>query len=420
MKLTLPDWTEPIRNALPPGKVFAVGGFVRDILTGYPPHDLDITGPLPPEALSELPGWKDAVVLIPRETSLGTIGLRWQYGGVVCEAEYTAFRAESYLPGGKHRPDAVEFGVSREHDALRRDFTVNALYADLADGTVFDPLGGLLDLEKRLLRTTRSPYTVFADDGLRLLRLFRTAAELEFSVESATLDGAKSWIKLLANISPDRLYAELSRLLLADTRFPDHHYDISPVFRGLSLLREAGGCGVLGFTRVPSTTSLMRCSSVSPSLPRRLAAWVSEEPPSALKAMLLRWRLPTDLVRRVVCLRTLDDWDREGALPEEALRLGMMKMGFSVAEDWVELRSIKDNRCRWREALTRLQKEQVPESAADLSISGDDLLRMGIPPGPDIGKIKQALWEWAVCHPGKVDRVALLEQALRLRSDYEL
>lgn len=417
MKLTLPAWTEPLRTALPPGRVFAVGGFVRDTLAGQLPHDLDITGPLSPEALSRLPGWEGTVTFLPRDTVLGTVGLCWQYAGAAYEAEYTAFRAESYLPGGNHRPDTVAFGVPLEEDALRRDFTVNALYADLADGSVTDPLGGLTDLQNRLLRTTREPQAVFADDGLRLLRLCRTAAELDFSVDPATLTGAARWIGLLADISPDRLYAELSRLLLADGRFPGKAYPRSPVLRGLSLLGEIGGCGVLGFSHTPSPEALRRCAAVSPPLARRLAAWTIEEPLPGLQAMLRRWRLPTELLHRVFSLHELEAWDRDASLPEDTLRLGLMDMGFSLAADWVALRGTVDSRGRWEKALTRLQAEGVPESPARLPVTGGDLLQMGIPPGPELGKLKQRLWKWAVCHPDQADRASLLAQAARTRCD---
>ena len=151
--------------------------------------------------------------------------------------EYTRFRHDSYpLSSGAHAPLEVTFVSTPEEDAFRRDFTVNALYKRVGDGEILDPTGGLADLKKRVLRTTRDPEAVFSEDGLRLLRLVRLAAELGFDIEQNTFAAAKKYASLLADISVERKREELERILVSDVK-----YGVSgAVFRALELLRELG------------------------------------------------------------------------------------------------------------------------------------------------------------------------------------
>ena len=100
------------------------------------------------------------------QQTLGTVVLT--VDGV--EYEHTTFRTESYGAGGAHRPDAVRFSDTPQVDAFRRDFSVNALYESVSDGTLVDPTGGVKDLERRVLRTTTAdPAQILRDDGLRIL-----------------------------------------------------------------------------------------------------------------------------------------------------------------------------------------------------------------------------------------------------------
>ena len=105
--------------------VYMVGGAVRNALLGLPRADLDAAGALPPEVV-EARCRQAGLPLSRVNRSLGTVGA--VIGGET--VEYTAFRAERYAPGGAHVPEEVTLGASMAEDAVRRDFTVNALYAD--------------------------------------------------------------------------------------------------------------------------------------------------------------------------------------------------------------------------------------------------------------------------------------------------
>ena len=180
--------------------LYLVGGAVRNELLGLPVSDYDICGDLSPERLSEeLVGLFTLRDVNPR---IGTVKI---VGEGVC-FEYTRFRRDSYpIDSGEHIPSGVEFVSSPEEDAFRRDFTVNAIYKR-SDGMIIDPTGGLADLEKRVLRTTREPEAVFSEDGLRLLRLVRLAAELGFDIEqfsknSYTISGIPAMLDTQAAIT---------------------------------------------------------------------------------------------------------------------------------------------------------------------------------------------------------------------------
>ena len=147
-------------------RLYAVGGLVRNSLLGLPISDIDICSAVLPGRMTELcreSGFK----VVPKGIDFGMVEVH--IGGE--SFEHTTFRSDSYAEGGSHRPSEVRFSASVEEDAVRRDFSVNAMYFDILSGEVLDPTGGLADLNAGLIRTTSpDPRTVLADDGLRIMR----------------------------------------------------------------------------------------------------------------------------------------------------------------------------------------------------------------------------------------------------------
>ncbi len=219
-------------QALLPRPLYVVGGAVRNSLLGLTERntDVDICGDFTPAELTALlKGRADVVPVNPR---IGTVKVIYEGNNY----EYTCFRKDSYPVGGKHCPKAVQFIKSIEEDALRRDFTVNAIYSRVSDGALIDPTGGIGDVKNKILRTTRTPSEVFGEDGLRLMRLVRFMAELNFDIAEDTYWAAKVLARQLGDISVQRKREELGKILLADTRygFKGAHY------RGLKTLGELG------------------------------------------------------------------------------------------------------------------------------------------------------------------------------------
>ena len=180
------------------------GGCVRDLLLARPPKDYDVaTGARPDEVLA----------LYPKALTVGVaFGVVVVVEGTV-QVEVATFRAEHGYADGR-RPDAVRFTDARE-DARRRDFTINAMFLDPAEGKVTDYVGGREDLQARLIRAVGDPRHRFAEDHLRMLRAVRFAAELGFVIEAATAEAVRELAPRVASVSGERVREELARILTA-------------------------------------------------------------------------------------------------------------------------------------------------------------------------------------------------------------
>lgn len=253
-------------------KAYIVGGSLRDLLLNRPPKDWDITTNALPEAIQQI--FPESVY----ENTFGTVGVKvsrftpafpGENGFWVTEAiknesseeitekeiiEVTTFRKESTYSDSR-RPDQVTFVSSIEDDLARRDFTINAIAGKVGtlsttfptEGTfvpvtieVVDPFQGTVDLEKKVLRAVGNPEERFEEDALRLIRAIRLLSELkstkttpdplsEWTIEPETLAALKKLSDRISRVAPERIQAELSRIVLSPK--PE---------LGISLLLETG------------------------------------------------------------------------------------------------------------------------------------------------------------------------------------
>ncbi|MDE2926921.1 MAG: HD domain-containing protein [Acidobacteriota bacterium] len=199
-------------------RTYFAGGAVRDLLLNRRFDEIDIATAAPPDVVERL---------FPR-----TIGVGREFGVVVAVVggtnyEIATFRAESGYTDGR-RPDQVRFTHARQ-DALRRDFTVNALFLDPVTGKVIDYTNGRKDLDRGLIRTVRDPLLTFEEDKLRVLRAIRFACQLGFRIDGPTYDGVTRYAHRLSQISRERIRDELLKILCGP----------APA-RGLSLLSDSG------------------------------------------------------------------------------------------------------------------------------------------------------------------------------------
>ena len=169
--------------------LYIVGGAVRNPLMGLPISDVDVCGPARPETVLAMCEGTEVRAHL-RAAHFGTVELHLtDPDGTRHMAEYTTFREDSYRCG--HKPDQVRFTTDIAVDALRRDFSVNALYRQVFPdglGPVIDPTGGLEHLRRGVLHTvTADPDQVLKDDGLRILRAARFQAELDLEPTEALL-----------------------------------------------------------------------------------------------------------------------------------------------------------------------------------------------------------------------------------------
>src|SRR5437867_2007197 len=162
-------------------RTWLVGGAVRDLALGIEPKDADLASAARPEEIEALFPSTHAV-----GRAFGTVVVRCG----TADLQVTTFRAEAGYDDAR-RPSHVRFGTTLVEDAARRDFTCNALYLDPLNDEFIDPTGGLADLAARRLRCVGDPVQRFAEDGLRLLRLARLAAEHGLAIDQATHAGAR-------------------------------------------------------------------------------------------------------------------------------------------------------------------------------------------------------------------------------------
>ena len=183
---------------------YIVGGAVRNIIMGVPVNDWDITTSALPEQTLEL--FKDYRTI---ETGIkhGTVTVI--IDGI--PLEITTYRIEKGYSDNRH-PDNVEFTDKVEDDLSRRDFTVNAIAYSPKTGLV-DPFGGCFDIKNKTIRCVGNPNTRFDEDALRILRALRFSSVLGFETDQETADSIHRNKHLLKNISSERIFVELSKLL---------------------------------------------------------------------------------------------------------------------------------------------------------------------------------------------------------------
>ena len=208
MKLTLDPGAAALLDTLHAAgyAAYAVGGCVRDSLLGRTAHDWDLCTSALPQQVMELFGTEQC---IPTGLQHGTVTIK--YGGQLYET--TTFRTEGSYTDGRH-PDAVQFVPDVREDLARRDFTINAMAYNEAEGLV-DPFGGQKDLQNGLLRAVGEPQQRFTEDALRILRLYRFAARFGFELDAATARAARQLAPHLDCISAERIQEELAKLLTA-------------------------------------------------------------------------------------------------------------------------------------------------------------------------------------------------------------
>ena len=225
--------------ALCPKPLYAVGGYVRNFLIdGTVSSDLDIAAALSTEEIKRAA--KDCgfnVVAEYKRTGTAVIsdGER--------KYEYTRFRTDVYAVGGGHTPTGTAFTEDIALDAVRRDFKCNAVYYDIKNDEIIDVLGGVSDIKNKILDTVIEPERVFKSDGLRLLRLARFAAELNFTPTEKVLTGAKIYADNIRDIVPKRIYEEIKKILLSDEKYA--FSDKQGPYTGFKIMEETGVMDIL-------------------------------------------------------------------------------------------------------------------------------------------------------------------------------
>ena len=183
---------------------YLAGGCVRDLLLHRTPKDYDVATSAKPELV--VAAFEKTVAV---GKSFGVITVLGESASV--QVEIATFRHDGPYSDGRH-PDSVRF-TNAEEDALRRDFTINALFLEPESGEVIDYVSGVRDLEAKIIRAVGDPAVRFHEDKLRLLRAIRFACALNFDIDDETLDAIKRMAPQIAVCSKERIRAELDKML---------------------------------------------------------------------------------------------------------------------------------------------------------------------------------------------------------------
>jgi poly(A) polymerase/tRNA nucleotidyltransferase (CCA-adding enzyme) len=222
ISLKLPDYVQKVgRILLKEGyEAYLVGGALRDVVLGEKPHDYDLaTNALPDEMLNMFPK------AVSTGAKFGTVmALVQDKYGETHEVEVTTFRSEAEYVDGRW-PESVNFVDDIDKDLGRRDFTFNAMALDLSQleldgsdeikkGEIYDPYGGIKDIENKVVRAVGTPIERFKEDGLRAFKACRMAAQLGFDIEEKTLEAIKESIPIASQISMERIRDEFMKMLI--------------------------------------------------------------------------------------------------------------------------------------------------------------------------------------------------------------
>ena len=387
-------------------ELYIVGGAVRNPLMGLPLSDIDVCGPARPEEVCAFCEGTEVHAHL-RAAHFGTVELHLtDEAGARHMAEYTTWREDSYRCG--HRPDSVKFTLDIGVDALRRDFSVNALYRRVYPdhlGEVIDPTGGLAHLKDGVLHTvTPDPDRVLGDDGLRILRAARFQAELDLAPTQALMESLRRNAPLLRDIACERLRDELQKTLMADLRYPMLPRRFPGTASGLKTIHSIGAWPYL-FGGMPydeaAVSALVRMPG---TLPERMALlW--DDADAAHDAMLgMRFSVRDARQTREI-VTAMQQMDASHLF--ELARLG--RDALTSAEKALTALGDEQAVLRARGVLSFLADK--PMSLKELAVTGDDLKPLfaaAARPMSEMGRMLNQLWRMAV--EGKVsnEKEALL------------
>ncbi len=426
MKIQLPEKVNMIISTLQTHgyEAYAVGGCVRDSILGRIPDDWDIT--------------TSATPLETKQLFKRTFDTGIEHGTITVLIDKEAFEVTTYRVDGKYEdsrhPSEVTFTRSLREDLLRRDFTINAMAYNDAEGLV-DIFGGIEDLQNKTIRCVGNARERFGEDALRILRAVRFAAQLGFEIEEETREGIIELAPTLANISAERIQVELIKML------------VSP---NPGLLRTAYELGITKvilpeFDELMKTTqetphhmytvgehTLKAIESVRPDKILRLTMLFHDiakpkmktidekgvahfkmhdvEGVGMTKTILRRLKFDNDTLGKVTKLVQFHDY-RIPAEPKR-VRRAMNKIGEVLFPYYLEVRTadtlaqseylreeklqnIRDMKVCYHEILEK--KECV--SLKDLAVAGSDLIADGMKPGKEIGFVLNQLLEAVIDHP---------------------
>lgn len=416
-------------------EAFLVGGCVRDMLRGTLPHDWDICTSALPE---QVEGVFAGMHIIETGLKHGTVTVMENK----VPFEITTYRTDGPYTDGRH-PDGVRFVTSLREDLARRDFTMNAVAMDL-NGRLCDPFDGASDIEQRQIRCVGDPDRRFQEDGLRVMRALRFASTLGFSIEKETAQAIHRNRGRLSSIAAERINTELCKLLCAPgaaavlREYPDvlwefwpelktlygmeqrnpwhcwdgwehtlHAVDAAPpeVILRLTMLLHDIGKPETKTTDEAGIDHFYGHSAVSAQLAAKMLRRLKFDNDTRSHVLLLIKHHDTPLEPREKAIRRL--LNKLG--PEDFYRLIQVHRADQMGQAYEKVKDRLGLLEQVRQVADEIIAQQQCFSLRDLAVTGKDVMAAGIPAGPQVGRVLQALLDRVINGELPNDREVLLE-----------
>ena len=362
-------------------EAFWAGGCVRDMLRGVQPKDYDVATSARPAEVKKL---------FRRTLMVGA-----KFGVVVVlgpqtQVEVATFRCDLGYQDGR-RPGRVVYSDAKQ-DALRRDFTINGMFYDPLQDKVIDYVGGKTDLRRKIVRAIGQASSRFAEDHLRMLRAVRFACTLGFALENNTAKAIRSQAKKIERISVERIAEELLGILQSPGRD-----------EGITLAGELGLLKVIlpevnyvkaaqRLKRLGGTSGLAGLACLLYDLDRKDSP---EQSGDKAKAICRRLKLSNQLMRQTGWLVEMAKslvTERSRGSEISLSRLKTLLASGNFDELLLLYRAVTSERA-YRQLRGRARQIDPKKVSPKPFITGEDLLAMGIRPGPQMGKCLAAAYE---------------------------
>lgn len=436
MEIKVPENVEKIINTLEEAgfEAYAVGGCVRDSILGRTPADWDITTSAKPEDIKSL--FKKTFDTGIKHGTVSVLMDKVVY-------EVTTYRIDGEYIDSRH-PESVIFTDRLSEDLLRRDFTINAMAYNPTRGLV-DLYGGQEDLANGIIRCVGNAVDRFSEDALRMLRAIRFAAQLGYVIDEDTKEAIRELAPTLSKISAERIQVELVKTLVSD--HPER----------LKTACELGVTAVI----LPEVDAMMTTpqhnphhrfsvgghtmavvDNVRPDKVLRLAALLHDVGKPATRStdskgvdhfydhpnvsgsmartILHRLKFDNDTITRVSRLCEVHDWTIN-ADPKH-IRRYINRIGEEYFPDIFELNLadtmgqseyLKEEKLKLLEELREGYEQVIAKgecvSLKTLAVTGNDLVKAGIKPGPQIGEILDKMLKVVIDNPSKNNKEELMK-----------
>lgn len=425
---------------------YLVGGAVRNRVAGLPGSDFDLATNARPEEVMKI-----FRRVIPTGIKHGTVTVLFKGQKI----EVTTFRSEGSYSDARH-PDSVAFIGSIEEDLARRDFTMNALAVNLTNGELLDPHDGRRDVRSRIIRAIGDPTERFNEDGLRLMRACRFAAQLDFSIDDETLAGMRASAERIESVSAERIQDELVKILA--TKQPSRAFQLMDSSGLLALLfpelEQCKGVEQKGIHEFDVFKhSLLACDGApADRLDLRLAALFhdlgkpvtyaldkngmptfyrhEEESERLTRSILKRLRFSNAIEARVCHLVRQHMFHYEEGWSDSAVRRFLVRVGkenvpdlfllrradtFGAAGRYVDDRSLAD----FSAHIQRVLADESVLTIKDLAVDGNILeSEAGIPKGPLMGTVLNELLSSVLDDPSLNTRESLVAIARNFHENH--